>query len=98
MVLTSFYLWQSRNMFEQFKKAFLHRPIKILHFHPYLKISDKEINSNNLDPGFIPETLKDCVGVQRGHSHLTAWGEGASSTLVSDGVTIKMPYGVDVLH
>ena len=33
---------------------------------------------------------------------LTSWGEGASLALVghpsSDGVTIKMPYGVDVLH
>ena len=44
-------------------------------------------------------------GDQRGHSSgvsLTSWGEGASLALVghpsSDGVTIKMPYGVDVLH
>ena len=33
---------------------------------------------------------------------LTSWGECASLALVghpsSDGVTIKMPYGVDVLH
>ena len=33
---------------------------------------------------------------------LTSWGEGASLALVgdpsSDGVMIKMPYGVDVLH
>ena len=33
---------------------------------------------------------------------LTSWREGASVILVgntsSDGVTIKMPYGVDVLH
>ena len=32
----------------------------------------------------------------------TSWGEGASLTLIddpsSDGVMIKMPYGVDVLH
>ena len=32
----------------------------------------------------------------------TSWGEGASLALVghpsSDGITIKMPYGVDVLH
>ena len=31
-----------------------------------------------------------------------SWGEGASLALVgnpsSDGITIKMPYGVDVLH
>ena len=33
---------------------------------------------------------------------LTLWGEGAFLTLVGhpsrDGLTIKMPYGVDVLH
>ena len=33
---------------------------------------------------------------------LTSWGEGASLPLVgnpsSDGIRIKMPYGVDVLH
>ena len=42
----------------------------------------------------FPETLKYWVGVQR--------GQCASLALVghpsSDGVTIKMPYGVDVLH
>ena len=47
-----------------------------------------------------PKTFKYWVGVQRGQSYL--WGEGASSALVghpsTDGVTIKMPYGVDVLH
>ena len=40
------------------------------------------------------------VGVQWGH--YTLWGEDTSLALVgyptSDGVTIKMPYGVDVLH
>ena len=49
---------------------------------------------------FPPETLKYWVGVQR--ASLTTWGEGASLPLVghpsSDGVTIKMPYGVDVLQ
>ena len=33
---------------------------------------------------------------------LTSWGEGTILALIghpsSDGVTIKMPYGVDVLH
>ena len=33
---------------------------------------------------------------------LTSWGEGVSLASVghpsSDGITIKMPYGVDVLH
>ena len=37
-----------------------------------------------------------------GEKSLTSWGEGASLALVghpsSDGVTIKMPYGVDALH
>ena len=45
-----------------------------------------------------PETSKYWVGVQRGQSYL----KGASLALVghpsSDGVTIKMPYGVDILH
>ena len=40
------------------------------------------------------------LGVQQCQSYLM--GEGASLALVghpsSDGVTIKMPYGVDVLH
>ena len=44
---------------------------------------------------------KDSGLVSSGVS-LTSWGEGASLALVghpsSDGVTIKMPYGVDVLH
>ena len=47
-------------------------------------------------PVWVP-TDPDWVGVS-----LTSWGEGASLALVghpsSDGVTIKMPYGVDVLH
>ena len=47
----------------------------------------------------LPKTLKDWVGVQRGN--LTSWGEDASLALVghpySDGVTIRIPYGVDVL-
>ena len=45
-------------------------------------------------------TFKYWVGVQWGH--LTSWGDGASLALVghpsSDGITIKMPYGVDDLH
>ena len=47
-----------------------------------------------------PETLKYWVGVQWGQSYLM--GRVASLALVgdpfSDGATIKMPYGVDVLH
>ena len=45
--------------------------------------------------------MKYWVGVQQGASR-TSWGRGASLALVglpsSDGITIKMPYGVDVLH
>ena len=48
----------------------------------------------------ILRNLKYWVGVQRGQSYLM--GEGDSLALVvhssSDGVTIKIPYGVDVLH
>ena len=45
----------------------------------------------------LNRAVKQASGVS-----LTSWGEGASLALVghpsSDGVTIKMPYGVDVLH
>ena len=50
---------------------------------------------------FIPETFK-ILGWCPAGSVLPHGGEGASLALVghpsSDGVTIKMPYGVDVLH
>ena len=43
-----------------------------------------------------------CFNVVLVAAGLTSWGEGASLTLFShpsiDGVTIKMPYGLDVLH
>ena len=49
---------------------------------------------------FIPETLS--TGLVATVASLTSWGEGASLALVgnssSDGITIKMPYRVDVLH
>ena len=42
------------------------------------------------------------TGLEHIRASLTSWEEGASLALVgdpsSDGVTIKMPYGVDVLH
>ena len=42
------------------------------------------------------------TGLVASGASLTSWGEGASFALVVDpssyGVTIKMPYGVDVLH
>ena len=42
------------------------------------------------------------TGLVSSRVSLTPWGEGASLALVghpsSDCVTIKMPYGVDVLH
>ena len=47
-----------------------------------------------------PDTLKYWVGVQWGHSYLM--GRRCPLALVghpsSDGIMIKMPYGVDVLH
>ena len=55
---------------------------------------------NFLKCNVYTKTLKSWVGVQRASS--TLWGEGASLALVGqrfiDGVTIKMPYEVDVLH
>ena len=46
--------------------------------------------------------MRSNTGLVSSGASLTAWGEGASLALVgdpsSDGVTIKMPYGVDVLH
>ena len=49
---------------------------------------------------FVSETLKYWAGVQQGQSYLM--GIGVSLALVgypsSDGVMIKMSYGVDVLH
>ena len=48
----------------------------------------------------IPKTLKYWVSVQQGQSYLIGrrclFSLGWSPS--SDGVTIKMPYGVDVLH
>ena len=42
------------------------------------------------------------IGLVPSGASLTSWREGATLALVghpsSDGVTIKMPYGVDVLH
>ena len=42
------------------------------------------------------------TGLVSSGASLTSWGEGASLALVgnpsSDGMTIKMPYGVDVFH
>ena len=46
----------------------------------------------------FPETLN--TGLESSGASLTSWEEDASLALVgdisSDGVTIKMPYGVDV--
>ena len=48
-----------------------------------------------------PLRLRD-TGLVSSRASLTSWGEGASLAFVdhpsSDGITIKMPYGVDVLH
>ena len=60
--------------------------------------------NSKLDPGngeMPPRDIKN-TGLLSSRVSLTSWGEGASLALVghpsSDGVTIKMPYGVDVLH
>ena len=46
--------------------------------------------------------FKACERKVSSGATLTSWGEGASLSLVghpsSDGITIKIPYGVDVLH
>ena len=46
--------------------------------------------------------IRQGSGLVSRKASFTSWGEGASLALVghlsSDGVTIKMPYGVDVLH
>ena len=76
-----------------------------------LKYWDIEIHWNwNIDrhwnTGLKPrdiETLRHWnTGLVSSGASLTSWGEGAFLTLVgdpySDSVTIKMPYGVDVLH
>ena len=53
------------------------------------------------EQGDFPRRLWNTGLVSSGAS-LTSWGDGASLALVghpsSNGVTIKMPYGVDVLH
>ena len=49
---------------------------------------------------FLPKTLKYWVGVQQGQSYLIGRNTSLAfvGDLFSDGVTLKMPYGVDVLH
>ena len=46
--------------------------------------------------------MKFLLGLVSSGVSLTSWGESVSLALVghpsSDGVTLKMPYGVDVLH
>ena len=75
--------------------SFLTQYLSIISFTIYFILSETFIP--NL-VSLILETLKYWVGVQLGN--LTSWGEGASLALVgspsSDGVTIKMPYGIDV--
>ena len=61
------------------------------------RMKDFKILSNELQILMLP--LADDIIK---YVSLTSWGEGASLALVghpsSDGVTIKMPYRVDVLH
>ena len=77
--------------------SFLTQYLSIISFTVYFILSETFIP--NL-VSLILETLKYWVGVQLGN--LTSWGEGASLALVgspsSHGVTIKILYGVDVLH
>ena len=52
---------------------------------------------------FLKKSLRHWnTGLVYSRASVTSWGEGASLTLVgdpsSDGVTIRMPYEVDVLH
>ena len=61
---------------------------------------ERSATKDMLQKAHVPGILKYWVCVQRGQS--TSWGEGASLALVghasSDGITIKMPYGVNLLH
>ena len=58
-----------------------------------------EFRSEQTSLGF-PETMN--IGLVSSGDSLTSWGEGASLALVgnpsSDGITIKMPYWIYVLH
>ena len=73
--------------------------LMFLCFHQYLHRDN--INLQTLSIKFAKEEYTGFELVYSGDS-LTSWGEGASLALVgnpsSDGITIKMPYGVDVLH
>ena len=74
---------------------------------------NSNINSNDTTQELLWELINKFDGLNRnfeimdwcsaGQSYLMqSWGEGASLALVgrpsSNGVTIKMPYGVDILH
>ena len=65
--------------------------------------------ANGILPGTVPFWVspkyfykKVNTGLVSNGTSLTSWGEGASLALVGhlsgDDVTIKKPYGVDVLH
>ena len=62
--------------------------------------NEKNDYANNFD-GRLPPRLSN-TGLVSCRACLNSWGEGASLALVghpsSDGIKIKMPYGVDVLH
>ena len=56
-----------------------------------------------LTPFYVFKSVKiENTGLVSSRASLTSWGEGASLALVghpsSDGVAIKIAYGVDVLH
>ena len=64
-------------------------------------IDNKKKDILVLGKGLYPRRLWN-TGLVSSGDILTSWGEGASLALVgnpsSDGVTIKMPYGVYVIH
>ena len=67
-----------------------------------MKISFLQESIIDKNPLNISSPRHENTGLVSSRASLTSWGEGASLALVghpsSDGVTIKMPYGVDVLH
>ena len=71
-----------------------------------LAVQSLDLVPNKIDlvlswPKYMLNLLSTNTGLVSSRDSLTSWGEGASSALVghpfSDGVTIKIPYGVDVL-
>ena len=88
------------------KKKYLHEHFFQDDHHGFLNtvqviLTDKTKASDPTKSKYFPPRLWNSGLVSSGDI-LTSWGEGASLALVghpsSDGITIKMPYGVHVLH